>query len=407
MLCAGVVCVSSALMHNFWRLMRIRRLVAAVGTTSLVAASTLLIASPASAETVVENVTFYEEADFGVEPPAPSSYPAGADWFFGDDSDGQDAGTATFTPSGLAVNDGSGTNGIVQILNQNVTTPGSVAELISLVDDVIVYADSSDWTFQLPLFTQGDTGFTTLRPVATGTTDPGGDWITSWAIPGFAADAQAPLSELLTAIYEADGADPVLLAYGLWFAADQSPTVQAISWGLNEVDYPLYSAFVEVPTRSVAPTTMTVSESSETTVTFTGTGWLEEDYYLEIFLCEGSDEESTYVPYDFVSQSVSEDGTMTVVVAFPEGLEIGQYCAIFDDNALFYHTLQSWWDEEYIPAFTVTDDAAAEEAAEEEEETLPATGADPAQLMVAATVLLLLGAAVLVTVQLRRRAVES
>ena len=108
--------------------MRLRRIAAVGGTAALVAATTLLGAAPASAETVIENVTFYGEADFGVEG---DSYPADVDWFFGDVGGAE--GTATFGPAGLSINDGSGPAGVVQILDQDVETPGTAEELAAIV----------------------------------------------------------------------------------------------------------------------------------------------------------------------------------------------------------------------------------------------------------------------------------
>src|SRR5690606_18381922 len=59
----------------------------------------------------------------------------------------------------------------VQILDQGVSissTSGGSADLRSAVMNSTVVSDTDEWTFQLPLFYNGESGFTTLRPSVTG-----------------------------------------------------------------------------------------------------------------------------------------------------------------------------------------------------------------------------------------------
>lgn len=370
--------------------MRNRRIAAASGTAAVVAATILLGAAPASAETVIENVTFYGETDFGVED---AGYPMGVDWFFGDDGDPN--GTAEFTPVGLEIN-GSGTPGVVQILNQNVTTPATANELADLVADVEVYADG-DWTFQLPLFADGTTEFTTLRPAASNTLDAA-TWITSRPIigtgtvdtPQYAAGATDSLGNLLAAIY--DNGTPTLLAYGLWFGAADTTLVFGITWGENENGSDFASLFFPAPERSVVPTTLTPEETATTGITISGTGptWNPEGYFLDIHLCEGGSEPA----YTETASYDSETFVLSVEVVFEDPLPTGEYCVVFDDDSLLYSLIESWNDEEVAFTFVV---AEAEVAAP----TLPATGVDGFGFMFIATGLVAAGAAALAVVRIR------
>jgi len=367
--------------------MRIRRLAAIGGTAVLVAASTLLAAGPALAEETVGDITFFEESDFGVET---SSYPAET-WFFGDDSDGPSAGTATFGPNGLAINDGSGTAGVVQILGQDIDTPASAAELIDLLDDALVYEDddapgAGDWTFQLPLYADTGAEFTTLRPADPGTVDTSIEWITSQDIvgsggPEYPAGSIAPLGDLLDAIY--DNGTPEILAYGLWFGPGDSPVIRAISLDDDES----WDAFLAVPTRSISPAELTVSETGTTGITFSGTGWIPgTELYLYVENCETGDQ----IFGDGDAAVVDEDGNVSITLLFDPELEPGEYCVEdFDDDEFLYGG--GVFPGDFF-AFEVTADP------------LPATGADPLRGMIAATGLLLAGATALVLVSLRRKA---
>src|SRR5690349_21302887 len=145
--------------------MQPRKIAAVLGTAALVSSSVLLAAAPANAATTIDDTTFYAAADFGVEA---GGYPAGVDWFFGDVS-GAD-GSAAFTALGIEFN--TGADGQVQILNQDVATPASAADLIAILDAVEVASTETAWTFQLPFFAEGSGGFTTLRPADQGVTDP-------------------------------------------------------------------------------------------------------------------------------------------------------------------------------------------------------------------------------------------
>ena len=384
--------------------MRFTRPAAVLATAALVAASTALIAAPAYAEETVGDVTFYGAADFGQES---SGYPAGVDWFFGDDSDGTGAGTATFTVNGLEINNGSGTDGIIQILNQNVTTPADAPAFVTWVETFSVYEDSAAdpgaWSFQVPLFADGTSEFTTLRPSALGTADTSINWITSQAIigagsvgtPDYPAGSAAALSDLLSAIY--NNGSPTLLGYGLWFSDAQSPVIHAISMGED------ISAFTPVPERSIAPGAEVTSAETESGITVSGSGWLPgSDTYFSVWPCvdgdtdaeptdEMMDEFETHV-LTVIGEDLYADagGNVSVTFSFEPGLEPGFYCYVFDDDAFL-------WSNGVLPALSF----------EVLPEELAATGADPMNGMLAAAGFLGLGALALTLVMVRRRHVAA
>jgi len=375
--------------------MRLARPAAIIATTALVAASTALAAAPAYAEETIGEVTFYGSADFGQET---GSYPAGVDWFYGDDSDGTGAGTATFGPSGLAINDGSGTDGIIQILNQNVTTPATDADLIALIDNVWVYEDSAAdpgaWSFQLPLFAEGTGEFTTLRPATLGTASTGGSWITSQVIYAadnstiaYAAGASDTLANLLDAIYNTTGNSPTILAYGLYFQSGQSPVIHAIYWD------EMWSAFTPVPERTIAPGAEVTVADTEEGITLSGSGWIPgSEVYVSVYPCEELTEEEldewlVAHPMTTTGDEVAgPDGTFEMTFSFDPGLEPGTYCYYLDDDAFLWEAdVLGPLEFEVLP------------------EELAATGADPMSGMLAAAGLLGLGALLLALLSLRRR----
>ncbi len=318
--------------------MRRHKLAAALTTAALATSSVLITAAPASAATTIDNVTFYTAADFGQE--AASTYPAN-DWFFGEVSGA--VGSGTFTWQGLEFNGAA--DGKVQILNQNVSTPATAADLLGLIDNNVDVAWTSpaagdDWTFQLPMFTQGNTGFTTLRPAAPNTVD--GDWITSGAISDgggvvYAAGSTAPLGDLLDAVY--DDVLPTLLGYGFFVNPGAQPVIHAVDWDGD------ISAFTPVFDPQVTPTTISTTDlvdpAKGLTVSFQGSlpdGATSFDGSLGdgvgyIFVSDANDDEV------FFTDDVEVSPTGTLSLKINPNLPVGTYSVYVDDDAYAYRFL--------------------------------------------------------------------
>lgn len=353
----------------------------AVGATALIAAATLFSAAPAAAETAVGDAVFYGAADFGTES---GGYPAGVDWFYGDVAGTQ--GPTSFTPSGLFANDGSAPAGDVQILNQNVVTPASAPDALSVVGGSDVFADNDTWSFQLAFFAEaGETGFTTLRPTTLGTV--GGDWITSQAIdatattPAYAAGDSAPLEDLLDALYGDDL--PTLLAYGVFVDASTSVTITGVEFG-DDV-----SLFSPVPTRSATPNPVSPEAFSTAGqgVTFTGTGWLPgTEVYLYVAL--DVDDAEPIIDLTDAEYVADENGNVSVTVVLPTPPANGVYNVTLDDDGLLYNL-------GVFPSFELT--VAPQ---------LAATGAEVNPWLIATAALLALGGAGAV-IYARRNALKA
>lgn len=351
------------------------RLAAALAASTLVVVPAVLVAAPANAETTIDNVTFYGEADFGVES---GGYPAGVDWFFGDVA-GTD-GAHTFDAWGLNFN--TGAPGDIQILNQNVTTPATAADLLNVLGEVDVYSVDANWVFQLPLFAEpGSTQFTTLRPsVENGVSGLGpntynldltSDWITSQAFGTYAAGDAAPLVDLLAEVY--GGGAPTLLGYGFFVDDTVDATIEAIEWEGQ------ISAFTPVVSRTF-PSTISITTASTTGIPISLTGALPTvDIYLEL-----DDPTNTRV-YEDKDTPIGPDGTFATSIVLPASAPLGTYRLTFDDDSYAYGFLGLMPDDQPIEVTAAI---------------LPATGTEDAGL-IAVGVLVLLGGATLVLVSRR------
>lgn len=292
---------------------------AALGAT-LVGVSTLALAVPAGAATSLGDTTFYGSSDFGAEG---ATYPAGFDWFFGSVVG---SGSAEFTSEGLLVNDSLA--GKVQILNQNFgTTFTSAAEVTEFLEYTEVIASSPDWTFQLPLFADGATGFTTLRPNAPGVITDATEWITSQAIAGspYGAEASAPLADLLAAVYA--GAAPDFLAYGLFWMPTQVTTVVGIETPV------LSSVFIPQPVRTVSPNPISAVDLATPGkgLTLTGSGWLPNS---PVYLAIGTEDGPVFL--DTTTYTADASGNVSATIVTDEVLPVGTYGLFFDDDAALY-----------------------------------------------------------------------
>lgn len=287
--------------------------------TAIVAAGSLLVASPASASTVVGNATFYDASDFGVEG---SSYPTN-DWFFGTISGTQ--GSHDFTRDGLELN--ADLAGPVQILSPNITTPADAYALVALIDNFEVFSNDSNWTLQLPLFGDGpgETAFTTLRPMAAGnvSSTPASDvWRTSGVLGSFAAGDTATLQELADELYTVG--TPELLAYGVFVSGSGTSTILGAQWD-GDTSY-----FLPAPTRSISATSLDTTEATTTGFTLTGTNWLpSSDVYVYIQDENGND----IFEDNFVADA---NGSISVPIVLDAPLLPGTLTITFDDDGVFY-----------------------------------------------------------------------
>jgi hypothetical protein len=255
----------------------------AAASLTLVGLLTFALAAPASAATTIGDADFTTFADFGAE--GGGSYPA-EDWFVGELGSTWTAGTVTSSATGLDVDASQSPAHAVQILNQGaLPTATTAADLATEIGDIHVLASNNDWVFQLPLFGESGTEFTTLRPNTPGPLDVSAtsSWKTSGAITDgaggteFAAGADAPLPDLLAALYL--GAAPTVLAYGFW-VQDASVSFYA-HYAFDHV-----TVFTPVPTRTVTPNPITPAALATTGVTVQGTGWFPgSPIYTAIYDC--------------------------------------------------------------------------------------------------------------------------
>jgi len=356
-----------------------KKLTAVAMSAALVGVATLAFAVPASAVTTLGSTTFYGSSDFGVEA---GGYPAGVDWFFGDVNDAD--GSRAFTGEGLSIN-GAAT-GEVQILNQNFgTTFASADEVEAYLSETYVVASNSSWVFQLPLFAEGNAGFTTLRPDTAGVITSATTWITSGDIPGSAylAGDDGSLSDLLDAVYA--GTAPTILAYGLFFRPVDVTSVVGIETPTGS------SVFLPQPVRTLSPSPISATDfaTAGKGLTLTGTGWLPNS---PVYLSIGSDE--TGEIYKDLTYTTDAEGNISITVVLDAVPALGTYTIYFDDD-------DELWSLGALPSLELEVVAAAAAAP-----VLAATGSDGAGLIAATGSLLLLGGLVTL-VALRRKTASA
>lgn len=354
--------------------MKLSRIPAVGVAVALVAASTFFVVTPAAAANF-----YYDAADFGQEPPSPSTYPAGFDWFYGDvTSDGD----IDWEAGGMEMNNGTNINGNVQILNQDVSTPAP-GGLATLADNSSVLSDTGEWTFQLPLFANPTTGpqaFTTLRPAAQGNSavDSTLQWITSQVIPtdgggvAYAAGASATLVQFEAALNALDSYQ--LLAFGLFFTTADTDTIHAIRFDGD------WSIFTPEPLATVVPGALSVADFTNTAkgVTATVTGFLPGEltgWWLGL-------PDGDYTPIGQVFADTT--GTATLEFVAPAGAVAGEYSLWVDSQ--YFVDIGGTFVEVF---FDVTPNALA------------ATGVDASGAGMLAGILLITGLGVMLV---RRRA---
>jgi len=359
---------------------------AALATTALAVLTTVGLATPASADTVVKLSTYFTASDIGQETGA--GYPAN-EWFLSELSSTWTQGSVASSATGLDI-DASGASTVVQLLNQGVVTPAEASGFLAAFGSMRVLASNQNWTLQLAIFGNGALGteYTTLRPAATGPASASDPWITSGAIDNngttIAAGSTDTLTNFVNALY-AGGTTPELLAYGIWV---QNTTVSLY----GTTAFADTSVFTPIPTRSITPNPATPAQAAAG-LTISGAGWFPgAPVVLDVHDCDSYDSIATD---DDGSTVADADGTFSIEVAFDAEPATGTYCYFLDDDD-FLATFVMNRGTDLVIADAVVD--------EEDDEELAATGAqDATPWLIGAGALLLLGAAAVVLGARRRR----
>lgn len=173
-----------------------------------------------------------------------SSYPAG--WFTGNPQ-----------PTTAPVDDATGIalTGQTQFLYGGIIPITEGRTFVDLVDGSAVDADGVS-TFQYPVFFNSDgadLGFTTLRPVPTGTPQTGGQWISSRAVTisgnVVLTQGEHTWEEVVDAFTEAIALEavPQVLAVGIFVNPGDTALVRSISFNGNTYHFNVVTA-APVPT---------------------------------------------------------------------------------------------------------------------------------------------------------------
>lgn len=274
--------------------MKLSRIVATGAAFSLVAASVLLGASAANAADYYET----DGANFPAEAPTYIT-----DWFHGNVT--TSPGGYANTPGGLEMTGGA------QLLNGGTPVTG----LKNLVDNAGFALASGNATFQISMFTlTGDTGFTTLRPVAANTVPNSSDanlWRVSQGFGSIVPTGTYSVDELIA---EMD-TDYKILAYGLFVSPGDVTVVESITWN-GDTTY--FFAEPDPLTYTVSPSSLTVAELADSGVSFDFSGLAG----VEVLTCSiapaaGGD--------SFGEQDVNVTGEGTASYVFTGAAAVGDY----------------------------------------------------------------------------------
>jgi hypothetical protein len=327
--------------------MKLTKFAAGMAGFALVGSAALLGAVPAHAAdiTVV------------IPNPIPDENPAGYDptWFAGEIAGGD--GSAIQDSTGLVID--GGTTGF-QLLNGAAEDDASLT-LTAALDYQGVSANGGDAFFQISVFGEPGTEFTTLRP--TSASDLWGSWQVSQPVAGLATGTEYTKAEIIAAL---DAGTPAqVLGFGVFVDAGSTVTLRGILF--NGDSY----LFAAAPTLSVAPVELQLSQRS-TPVTLTAAGFLPgEDVYIGV----GTGYSGGLL--DVVTAEA--DGTVIYSVDASE-FELGDYSfSVSDEGGVMFASAE----------FAIVANALA------------ATGLETTGLLVGAGVLLAAGTVFLV---LRRRA---
>ncbi|NUJ88987.1 hypothetical protein HOW07_13315 [Plantibacter sp. MCCC 1A11337] len=193
-----------------------RRTAALATGLAVVAGSTLLIAGPASAAEI--QVTADQIA------PNEATY---AGWHEGVATPGA---PAVLSDAGLTM---TGDSQIIYGFNNTGGVPVAAGGFLEAAASISYASVEDDLYFQIPVFADGTSDtFTTLRPVAPGVENLGGDWVVSRNVPGLATDATYTPAELSEAL-----GDFNLLAFGVFANAGTVDTLQSVTFGADTYNF--------------------------------------------------------------------------------------------------------------------------------------------------------------------------
>lgn len=165
--------------------------------------------------------------------------------------------TPAYSVDSAGLNIGNGANS--QIIN-GLATPITTSDPFSLLSSMSVTVASGEAFLQVPMFFGPGTDFTTLRPAVgagpgTAGVALGDQWTSSRAIPAtattpaYAANASAPLGDLLEALL-AQGGTLRVLAFGVLAQSTAPTVVTAIVW--NGVTYNFVPSLAATGAENVA-----------------------------------------------------------------------------------------------------------------------------------------------------------
>jgi hypothetical protein len=225
--------------------MKLSRIAAAGAGVALIAGSVFVGGVAANAADIPVTLP--------VIPAETSPYSAG--WFAGTVAGGD--GTAVQGTGGLVIT--GGTEGYQLLNGDPVGTSVSFADAFSYQG---VSAVGGNAFYQISLFANAGTDFTTLRPVDT--TNLWGDWTLSQSVDGLTAGTSYTKDEITTALALGDA--PQVLAFGIFVNAGDTVTLRGLIF--NEDSY----LFAAAPTLTIAPAKVAIGDTT-TVVTITGTGF--------------------------------------------------------------------------------------------------------------------------------------
>ena len=345
--------------------LKFSRVLAASAGVALVGASTLAFVAPASAADIIAPAAPF---------PAETS-PYASDWFTGGGSVGTSSTDAQF---GLNIAAGPLPTNTYQVLNGTAVT----GDLTDLVTEAAMFVTRGSATFQIPVF--GEPGqsvqqFTTLRPAVAST--PGdayfaadAQWITSQALPGFAAGSSATLAEF-EAVLAGGVAGYQILGFGAAVGNGQSDSIGSITFAGNT------HLFRAAAIGTYIPDTITVSALASTGISIDISGFVPGE---PVFIGLGAGQSGG--PFNDLDYAADADGNLVTTIT-TTGVEPGAYTIYitggFSGDALSGN-------------LTVTADAVAvpapAPAAVVPPRVLAATGTDLTGGIVAGGMLLLVGA---------------
>ena len=337
--------------------MKLSRIAASGAGIALVAASTFVGAAVANAEDI----------DVTVPSPLPAeTSPYSAGWFAGTVTGGD--GTAVQSAAGLTIT--GGTNGF-QLLNGDPVN-GAAISLADALSYQQVSVSGAEAFFQISVFGEPGTEFTTLRPVDASQT--WGAWTTSQSVAGLTANQSYTKDELLTALDGGTAAE--VLAFGVFINAGTTSTIRAILFGEDTFFFTTAR-----PTLSVNPTTLTLAQVA-TPITLTGAGFAPGES-VQIGIGFGNSGDS------FGEVTADENGAFTFTRSFEGVTEPFT-------GVLFASDLSGLFSAE--TPFSVVANPVVPAAAP----VLPATGFDGTTVLLLGGVLLLAGAGVAVATARRK-----